>query len=88
MRAPRRPPPAVRNALPAVLARRGVTWGELARRTLLPHRLLARLRAPDANPRLAVAERVAAALDLPVESLWTLVPRPPRRPARPTGGAP
>jgi hypothetical protein len=49
-----------------------MTWGELARRTLLPPRLLARLRAPDANPRLAVAERVAAALGVRVEDLWAL----------------
>jgi transcriptional regulator with XRE-family HTH domain len=47
-------------------------WGELARRTLLPASLLARLRAPDANPRLAVAERIAAALGVPVEALWRL----------------
>jgi hypothetical protein len=67
-----RPAPAVRNRLPAVLRRRGVTWGELARRTLLPARLIGRLRHPGANPRLAVAERVAAALGVRVEDLWTL----------------
>jgi hypothetical protein len=66
----RRPPPAVVNRLPLLLARRGMSWGELARRTLLAPRLLARLRAPAANPRLVVAERIAAALDLPVEALW------------------
>lgn len=60
------------NRLPTVLSRRGMSWGELGRRTLLPARLVTRLRAPDANPRLAVAERVAAALDVPVERLWTL----------------
>jgi len=60
------------NRLPALLERRGMSWSELARRTLLPQPLLARLRAPTANPRLAVAERVAAALGLPVEQLWTL----------------
>jgi DNA-binding phage protein len=65
-------PPSVTNRLPAALARRPMTWGELARRTLLPGRLLARLRAPDANPRLAVAERVAAALGVRVEDLWVL----------------
>jgi hypothetical protein len=66
------PRPAVVNRLPGMLPRLGVSWGELSRRTLLPGRLLARLRAPDANPRLTVAERVAAALDVPVERLWRL----------------
>jgi hypothetical protein len=72
--APRVSRPAVRieNHLPAALARRGMPWGELARRTLFPARLLARLRAPDANPRLAVAERIAATLGVPVEALWRL----------------
>ena len=70
-----RPAPAVRNRLPAVLDRRGVTWSELARRTLLPARLVARLRQPGANPRLAVAERVAAALGVRVEDLWALARR-------------
>ena len=63
------------NRLPAVLAAHAVSWGELSRRTLLPARLLARLREPAANPRLSVAERVAAALDVPVEAVWTLGPR-------------
>jgi hypothetical protein len=76
----RRPAPGVRNHLPAVLRRRGISWGELGRRTLLTTPLLGRLRAPSANPRLAVAERVAAALGVPVERLWTLVP--PRDRAR------
>lgn len=49
-----------------------MTWGELARRTMLPARLLARLRAPEANPRLVVAERVATALGVRVEDLWAL----------------
>jgi transcriptional regulator with XRE-family HTH domain len=67
------------NRLPALLERRGMSWSELARRTLLPQPLLARLRAPRANPRLAVAERVAAALGVPVEELWTFPPgRGPR----------
>jgi hypothetical protein len=66
---------AVVNHLPALLRRRGVSWGELGRRTLLPARLIARLRAPGVNPRLAVAERVAAALDVPVERLWRLAAR-------------
>ena len=66
------PHPRIVNRLPSVLGELGVSWSELSRRTLLPARLLARLRAPTANPRLAVAERVAAALDVPVESVWTL----------------
>jgi transcriptional regulator with XRE-family HTH domain len=70
----RRPPPVVVNRLPLLLARHGISWSELARRTLLPPRLLARLHAPTANPRLAVAERIAAALDLPVEALWVRRP--------------
>jgi hypothetical protein len=65
-------PRAVVNRVPAELRRRGLTWGDLARRTLLPPPLLARLRDPAASPRLAVAERVAAGLGLPVEALWTL----------------
>jgi hypothetical protein len=66
---------AVVNQLPTLLRRRGVSWGELSRRTLLPARLIARLRAPRVNPRLVVAERVAAALDVPIERLWRLSPR-------------
>jgi predicted transcriptional regulator len=62
--------PRVVNQLPTVLVRLGVSWGELSRRTLLPLPLLSRLRASDANPRLAIAERVAAALGVPVERLW------------------
>jgi hypothetical protein len=49
-----------------------MTFGELGRRTLLPPRLVARLRLPTANPRLAVAELVAAALDVAIEDLWGL----------------
>jgi len=67
------------NRVPRLLARRGIPWGELARRTLLPGAVVARLRAPDANPRLVVAERVAAALGVPVEALWTLAARRKRR---------
>jgi hypothetical protein len=63
--------PAVLNRLPGELARQGLSWGELARRTLLPSRLIGRLRSPAANPRLAVAQRVATALGVPVERLWT-----------------
>ena len=66
----RRRPAHVVNQLPAVLRRLGVSWGELSRRTLLPLPLLARLRVPNANPRLAIAERVAGALGVPVERLW------------------
>jgi hypothetical protein len=55
-----------------------MSWGELARRTLLPVRRVARLRASAANPRLAVAERVAAALGVPIERLWSLPPAPRR----------
>ena len=69
------------NRLPALLDEHGLTWGELARRTLLPARLLGRLRAPTANPRLATAERVAAALSLRVEDVWQLAWRH-RRPVR------
>jgi len=77
---PHHRPPAVINRLPAVLARLGISWGELGRRTLLPPRLLARLRSPAANPRLAVAERVADALALRIEDLWVLpAPRGPVR---------
>ena len=66
----RRPPAAVVNRLPILLGRYGISWGELERRTLLPPRLLARLRAPGANPRLVVAERIAVALGVPVEAVW------------------
>lgn len=71
--------PVVVNRVPGILARRGIAWGELARRTLLPGAMIARLRTPDANPRLVVAERVAATLGVPVETLWTLSPRRGRR---------
>jgi predicted transcriptional regulator len=60
------------NHLPALLRQRGITWGELARRTLVPAARLRRLGAAHANPRLGIAERVAAALDLPLEAVWTL----------------
>jgi len=71
--------PTVVNRVPRTLARHGIAWGELARRTLLPGAIIARLRAPDANPRLVVAERVAATLGVPVETLWSLTPRRGRR---------
>ena len=68
-----RPPcPRVANRLPQFLARAGMPWGELARRTLLSPRLIAHLRRPGSNPSLAVAARVAGALGVPVERLWTL----------------
>jgi transcriptional regulator with XRE-family HTH domain len=70
--------PGVVNQLPGLLRERGITWTELGRRTLLSSGHLARLRAPGANPRLAVAERIAAALDLPVESVWRLERSPCR----------
>jgi transcriptional regulator with XRE-family HTH domain len=70
--------PVVVNHLPRLLRQRGITWTELARRTLLSRGALERLRARGANPRLVVAERVAAALDLPVESVWELAGRWPR----------
>jgi hypothetical protein len=62
------------NRLPQVLRQHGVSWGELGRRSLLPAGHLLRLRAETANPRLAVAERVAGALGVPVEAIWHLVP--------------
>jgi DNA-binding phage protein len=70
-RMPRHRTPVVRNHLPALLRRRGMTWGEFGRRTLLPRRQLVRLRAPHANPRLAVAERVATALGVAIEEIWS-----------------
>jgi len=72
------PGPTVVNRLPRLLRQRGLTWTELSRRTLLSRGHMARLRAVDANPRLAVAQRIAAALDLPVESVWQLVEPWPR----------
>jgi cyanate lyase len=76
---PSRATPAVVNHLSRVLRRRGITWTDLARRTLLPAAHLARLRVRHSNPQLAVAQRVAAALDLPVEAIWRLVQDPPCR---------
>jgi transcriptional regulator with XRE-family HTH domain len=81
----RRAPAVAHNRLPGVLAALGVSPGELARRTLLPSRRLARLRGPHANPPLPVAQRIAAALGLPVEALFRPAggPRVPRvRPTR------
>ena len=75
-----RPSHAVESRLDVLLAARGIPWSELGRRTLLPPRQVTRLRAPGANPRLAVAERVAAALGVTVEEAWQLVPRTAVRP--------
>ncbi len=75
----RRPTPAVVSRLPRLMRLRGVSWTELRRRTLLPPAQLARLRSRDANPRLGVAERVAAALGVPVEAVWQLEDDPPCR---------
>jgi hypothetical protein len=60
----------VQNLLPDLLAAREMTWAELRRRTLLPPGVVARLRRRDANPPLATAERVAAALGVAVEEVW------------------
>ena len=65
--------PRVTNRLPDLLAGRALTWGELGRRALVPARHLRTLRDPHANPPLALAERVAAALGASIEELWTLV---------------
>gem|GEM_PF-1312252 len=62
----------VTSRLARVLAMRGISWAELARRTLLSPATIGRLRRADADPPLPVAERVAAALDLPIERLWQL----------------
>jgi transcriptional regulator with XRE-family HTH domain len=70
--------PTVINHLPRLLRQHGITWSELGRRTLLSRRHLAHLRAHDANPPLVVAERVAAAIGAPIESLWQLVEPWPR----------
>ncbi len=75
---PSRARPAVTSRLPRLLRQRDITWTELARRTLLSRGHMARLHARNANPRLVVAERVAAALDVPVESVWQLVEPWPR----------
>jgi transcriptional regulator with XRE-family HTH domain len=78
-------PREIRNRLAALLGRLGVPLGELARRTLLPARVLARLRAPHANPPLRVAARIARALDVRVEAIFSLPGRaaPRRRGAGP-----
>lgn len=60
------------NGLPALLAAREVGWHELARRTLLSRRTLDGLRGPSANPRLGVAHRIADALGVAIEQVWSL----------------
>jgi len=65
----------VHNRLPALLDDLGVPLGELARRTLLPARVLVRLRLPRANPPLRVAERIARALEVHVEAIFGLSAR-------------
>jgi transcriptional regulator with XRE-family HTH domain len=60
------------SGLPLLLRRRGLSWNDLARRTLLPPGPVARLRRRHHNPQLSVAQRVAAALEVPVESIWRL----------------
>ena len=62
----------IHNRLPAILARLDVPLGELARRTMLPARVLARLRSPRANPPFRVAQRIACALDVRVEEIFGL----------------
>jgi len=70
----RRREPLVESRLATLLDERGMTWAELRRRALLPERLVSRLRDPHANPTFAVAERVAAALDVAVEAIWRCRP--------------
>jgi DNA-binding phage protein len=50
-----------------------MSWTELGRRAQLSRAQLARLGDRYGNPRLVVADRVAAALGVPVESIWRLV---------------
>ena len=74
----------VHNRLPALLDDLGVPLGELARRTMLPARVLVRLRSPCANPPLRVAARIAHALEVQVEAIFSLSAR--RHAANPTSG--
>ena len=55
-----------------VVRQQGWSWAALARRTGLPVAVLRRLRVADANPPLLVAERIARALDVSIETLWSL----------------
>ncbi len=68
------------SRLPRLLRQRGMTWTELGRRTQLTRTQLARLGGRHANPRLAVADRVADALGLPVEAIWRLAETPREAP--------
>jgi hypothetical protein len=63
---------AVENRLSHLLRRRAISWGELAQWTFLPARRLRAARASNANPALALADRIAVALDVEVEDLWRL----------------
>ena len=55
-----------------IVQHQGGDWSVLARRAGLPAHVVRRLRRPHTNPSLAVAERVANALDVPIEALWRL----------------
>jgi transcriptional regulator with XRE-family HTH domain len=61
----------IRSALPDLLARHELSWSELARRAGLSDRQVRRLRRPGANPFLAVGQRVARALGVPLEEVWS-----------------
>jgi transcriptional regulator with XRE-family HTH domain len=71
----------VHNRLPALLDDLGVPLGELSRRTLLPAHVLTRLRSRHANPSLRIAERVARALEVHVEAIFSLSGRRHAAPA-------
>ena len=62
----------MRCCLAAVLRRRNLSWSDLARRTRYERAVIRRLRHPRANPTLALAYDVAAALGVGVEELWRL----------------
>lgn len=62
---------ALHSRLPQLLARLDWSWPELARRAGLSDRQVRRLRRPGANPFLAVGQRVAAALGVPLEEVWS-----------------
>ena len=57
-----------------VVAQQGGGWTALTRRTGLPRHVIQRLRRADANPSLLVAQRVAHALDVTIETLWQVRP--------------
>ena len=60
------------NRLATVLAERGLSVRELAMLTGLPERVVRRCLAPNGNPFLDVALRIAQVLDLPVAALYRL----------------